>query len=505
MEMMIPDSTLTIKPWRTVKVPVGLVWRLVGLGFRPTDADITGDIDRLVRSIIASSTDHSNVNLQFDEMYGELMLKLAQILSRHDLYFANRGKFFGFLKLALTRHKKTLIQRHVFTEKRTGIKRKSRAKEHEEPNVYDPVPRNIYDDDPRKMVKIELDDDEHGVSNYFGVESGREQVDSIESISQLIDTYLTWIEAGVLRQEMEPNDSAYCYALAEHDETGKNGKFKIRDLHKAQGIGMELHAYKKVLNRCRIKLEPFIKGKSMSDTEIHPDRLAELQLCEIFNIQVPSHVDPLVKKRCFTIAARDNYDKVTAEVAELLERVGANIPKKHGDVLGCFGVLVERGHRACTLCSLEEPCAVEATKVGLARPDFQIDKRLLGTKATKTPMILPRIDPPEAGEKPVKVAALMVLSDCDRDEEIMAFLNESMQPTLHEGEIFYKLPDKNQKRLFCVGQPERLMQLRFCNPSDKLKSELVPTGKGPAWIVPSDMSLGDAKTLMNEHIANSLK
>lgn len=496
------DTNHHIKPWRSVPVPQGFVLRMIGLGFRPTDTDIAGDIDRLIRSIVSPSTDHSNINLHFDEMYGELMLKVAQLLNRQDLFFEDRKKFFGFLKVSLTRHKNTLIQRHAFTMKRTGIKPKDGEYDmtHARTDEHDP-----HLDDPHKPVKISLDDDEHGVSNFFGVDSGREDIETNEVITKFIDDHLTPIEAMVIRQEMEPNDASYTYAFVEHSD-GKqgNGKFKIRDLHKAQGLGLELGAYKKILTRVRTKMEPLFKNKTMNEnTDLQQIRLAELQLCQIFNIQVPGHVDPVIKRRCFTIAARDNFDKVTSDVATLLEAVGAYVPKKHGDTMACFGVLWEANHRSCTLCALEESCKTAATQVGMDK--VRIDKKLLGTKATKTPMILPKIEPPQADEKPKSVANLTVLASCDRDDEIMSFLNETMVPALHEGEIFYRLPDRAGKRIFCVGQPERMMQLRFCNPDDKLKNELVSFGKGPMWTVPDDMSLADVKNLMNVHIANQLK
>lgn len=497
--------------WKTVEVPKGLILRLAGLGFRPTEDDISGDIDRLVRSIITNNTDQSNVHLHFDEMHGEMMLKLAQILNRNDLFFQDRKKFFGFIKVAMTRHKNTLIQRYAFTEKRTGIKHKDMAEQGNDMNHHAQL-EDAHDahlhaaDDLHKPIKLQLDDDEHGVANYFGVDSGREAIETTEILERFINEHLTPVEALVIRQELEPNEAAYVYAYVEYNDSDKSGKFKIRDLHKAQGLGMELANYKKVLSRLRPKMEPLFKGTTMNEqNETNQVRLAELQLCEIFNIQVPSHVDPIIKRRCFTIAARDNYEKVTAEVASLLEAVGAAVPKKHGDTMSCFGVLWEKNHRGCLLCALEESCRERAANVGLAKEEFHLDKRLLGAKSAKTPMILPKIEPPQPGDKPVKVANLTVLSSCDRDEEIMAFLNDALVPSLHEGEIFYRLPDRCGKRIFCVGQPERLMQLRFCNPSDKLKAELVSSGKGPAWTVPDDMSLSDVKTLMNEHIANQLK
>lgn len=506
---MTQDTTSTaIEPWKSVQVPRGFILRMAGLGFRPTDDDIVGDIDRLIKSIITNKTDHSNINLHFDEMYGELMLKLAQLLNRQDLFFDDRKKFFGFLKVALVRHKNTLIQRYAFTMKRTGIKPKDQEDDMNHAQLDEHEARNPHDDDPHKTVKIELDDDEHGVSNFFGVESGREAIETMEVLNQFIEAHLTPLEALVIRQELEPNDASYVYAYVEHSDGDKGtGKFKIRDLHKAQGVGMELNAYKKVLTRVRTKMEPLFKeGKTMNEqNEQQQTRLAELALCEIFNIQVPSHVDPIIKRRAFTIAARDNFDKVDSEVSILLERVGAYVPKKHGDTMACFGVLWEANHRSCTLCALEESCKTNASNVGMDQPGFHLDKRLLGTKATKTPMILPKIEPAQDGEKPVRIAALTVLSASDRDEEVMSFLNETMVPTLHEGEIFYRLPDKAGKRIFCVGQPERLMKLRFCNPSDKLKNELISFGKGPMWTVPDDMELSDVKTLMNEHIANQFK
>lgn len=496
-----------IKPWLAIAVPRGIVLRMAGLGFRPTDEDITGDVDRLIKAIVSPSTDHTNVSLHFDELYGELMLKLAQILNRADLFFDDRSRFFGFLKVSLTRHKNTLIQRHAFTIKRTGIKPKDKGKDMNHAQLDKEHVRNPHDDDPHKPVKIELDDDEHGVANFFGVESGREAIETMEVLENYIATYLTPLEAMVIHQEIEPNEASYVYAYVEHSDSGGTGKFKIRELHKAQGIGMELVPYKKALARVRLKMEPLFKEKkTMSEqNENQKTRLAELALCEIFNIQVPSHIDPLIKRRCFTIAARDNFDKVDEEVAILLERVGANVPKKHGDTMACFGTLWEANHRSCSLCALEESCKISSDSVGMTAPGFRLDKRLLGTKATKTPMILPKIEPAQPGEKPIRVAELTVMSSCDRDEEIMSFLNETMIPTLYEGEIFYRLPDKAGRRIFCVGQPERLMKLRFCNPTDKLKAELIGVGKGPAWNVPDDMELADVRTLMNEHITNQLK
>lgn len=503
-QAMIP--TTDPHSWQTIKVPRAYVYRMAGLGFRPDDEDITGDIDRLIKSVIVNSTDESNVSLQFDELRGELMLKLAQILNRRDYFFPDRKAFFGFLKTSLVRHKQTHIQRHVFTHKRTGIKHTKRT-EQEQFQETDPHKDFMALEEAHKPIKIELDDDETGAANFFGTDGGRENQEAMEAINVFIDTYLTPHEAMVLRQEIEPNDAAYTYAYVDHHDGDRQGKFKIREVHKAKGIGLELPSYKKTLASVRQKLESRFKGKCMSENaEDQKVRQAELQLCEIFNMQVPSHVDPMIKRRAFTVAARVNFDKVkmTKGIEALLESVGAYTPKKYGENLGCFGVLWEAGQRTCGLCSIEESCKERTANLGLGKNDVHLSRKLLGATMIRTPLILPKIEPvPEEGT-PIDASSLIVYTGTDRDAEILDFLNESMMPVIYEGEIFYRLPDKGQKRIFCVGQPERLMKLRFCNPSDKLRSELIAYGHGPLWTVADELAVEDVKSLMNKHIANQL-
>ena len=497
--------TTEVPSWQTIQVPQAYVYRMAGLGFRPSDEDLVGDVDRLVKSIVVNSTDESNVDLQFEEMRGELMLKVAMILNRRDYFFPDRQAFFGFLKTSLVRHKQTHIQRIVFTEKRTGIKH--RKKTDEPKRETDAHHDFMAPEEPTKPIKIELDDDESGAANFFGTDSGRDNLDEMEAVNAFIDMYLTSHEAMVLRQEIEPNDAAYVYAYVDNHDGDRQGKFKIREIHKAKGVGLELPAYKKTLAAVRQKLEYKFKGKRMSEnTEDQKVRQAEVKLCEIFNMQVPSHVDPMIKRRAFTIAARVNFDKVkiTKDVEALLETVGAYTPKKYGENLGCFGVLWEEGQRTCSLCSIEESCKERAANLGLNRNDVHLSRKLLGTTMTRTPLILPKIEPvPEEGT-PIDASSLIVYTGTDRDAELLDFLNESMVPVIYEGEIFYRLPDKGQKRIFCVGQPERVMKLRFCAPSDKLKAELIPFGHGPMWTVADDTVIEDAKALMNKHIANQL-
>ena len=233
-------------------------------------------------------------------------------------------------------------------------------------------------------------------------------------------------------------------------------------------------------------------------------RLAELQLCEEFSVQVPSHVAPMIKRRLFTIAARDNADKIlqNPELAGLLETVGAFVPIKMGDNIRCFGVLWEKNHRICSACGLQESCSVAAKSLGLET--IKLSPRLLGTKLTRTPWLLERIEPaPE-----VDCRSLRVVASSERDEEIIDFLNQHLISVIRKGEIYYQIPDTTKAKdvcAFCVGKPEKIMELRFCAPSLPLQKSLVQSKnvKGlPAWVLPDGTTLDNAVSLINQHIAD---
>lgn len=233
-------------------------------------------------------------------------------------------------------------------------------------------------------------------------------------------------------------------------------------------------------------------------------RLAELQLCEEFGLQVPAHIAPFIKRRLFTIAARDNAEKVlkNPELVPLLEAVGAYVPVKMGENLRCFGVLWENNHRVCSACGLQESCMVAAQNVGL--DSIKISPRLLGTKLTRTPWLLDKIEPSVETD----VRSLRVVARSDRDEELIDYLNQHFVAVVRKGEIFYQLPEKmkaSDTSAFCVGKPEKIMELRFCSPSPDVQASLtqVKNPKGmPSWVLPDATPLEDAVALINKHIAN---
>ncbi len=98
------EDILASQPWITVE-------------------DLTGDLERLVGILVAPHVDCSNPLMHDDELRAECRAKLAQILDAgHLSKCASRGKALGFIKTSLRNHLNSLVQRHAFTQKRTGIK-----------------------------------------------------------------------------------------------------------------------------------------------------------------------------------------------------------------------------------------------------------------------------------------------------------------------------------------------------------------------------------------------
>lgn len=95
----------------------------VGATYMPTDEDLTGDIDRLISHAVIPFVDPSNPMLHFDELKAECRAKLAQII--HDRRLSRcptRGKALAYLKTSFRNAVRSLVQKHAFSVKRTGVK-----------------------------------------------------------------------------------------------------------------------------------------------------------------------------------------------------------------------------------------------------------------------------------------------------------------------------------------------------------------------------------------------
>jgi hypothetical protein len=217
---------------------------------------------------------------------------------------------------------------------------------------------------------------------------------------------------------------------------------------------------------------------------------ALVALCRIFGLQLPKSAPPLVVRRCLTLAARDNWQKVDSEVEDLLEKVGAKAPKFNGTSMSCFGVLYQQGNRICSACGLNQSCRVEAENIGLG--EITISSKLLGAKLNRTPYILPNADknspPPAANE---------------RDMEIIEYLFANFQRVTYKGELCFRPKDftSKQKLIFCTGTSTVPLNLKFCSPSAGLKKEL--NARGGHYYAPPDMPSEDVIALIDAHTKNA--
>lgn len=245
-------------PTLTIRVPPNLRFRQAGVGWDPmVDFDsLMPDLDRLMKSLIAGSTDRKNINLHFDEIYGELQSKLAAILRRREVVFLTRESFFGMIKVSLARHIKSLIQKYSFTYKRTGVRppKKGSVSKYEWTEPYSEDVEETPVEEPRCLGNISLDQEDIGAENFVGTEApGFKDLELREELDFFMRTYLAKDETQVMQQEIQPN--ALAMKLAYESTPAGSRHFKILDCHKAAGIGMPAYVYKRTLLRIKTKLQ----------------------------------------------------------------------------------------------------------------------------------------------------------------------------------------------------------------------------------------------------------
>lgn len=84
--------------------------------------DINGDIERIITKAITPYIDDSHPLFHFDDLRAECLAKLAKVL--HDGCLSKCltpvGKF-SYLKRCFCNHVRSLVQKHMFSAKRTGV------------------------------------------------------------------------------------------------------------------------------------------------------------------------------------------------------------------------------------------------------------------------------------------------------------------------------------------------------------------------------------------------
>jgi len=163
-----------------------------------TPDDLTGDIARLIGIVTTPYVDDSNPMLHSDELHAECRAKLAMILhAGHLNKCPTRAKAFGFIKTALQNHLRSLIQKYVFTEKRTGIKSSPKHSKFSE---------RWFDPQPTKALCISLNDQEHHME-VGGLDSAFDKMEFLEELDQA----LTPDERDILQRLIQGQGGAMGY------------------------------------------------------------------------------------------------------------------------------------------------------------------------------------------------------------------------------------------------------------------------------------------------------
>lgn len=468
----------------------------------PVLEEMMPDLQRVVASVAQNYCDSTSPHLQFDELMGEGNLKLAELITKgklEDPKIPTRAHFFKYFKGSVNNHARSRVQRYRFTEKRTGQKPPPRDQR------FPSKPVTTEEDQPEpeyhKNVDLSLDDPDLGIQIADAGHEGDQHEDEIEwgfseSAAEFAEL-LTKTEKLVYHEMICPSAHARCYAEMDAWRKAKDGKFavKIKFSHMAQAIGLtEWFGYEKgveifqeaVLSiQNKINAYRMLSGEQL-DTAARRNAIIA-QLKQVFGLQIPTDIDDMVVRRMLTMAARDQFDKLNPQVNEMLEEVGAKVPRLvNENKLACYGVLYQKNCRPCNMCDLRNSCAVEAANIGLTK--MVQSPRLLGTRQPRIPAFLPKT--PEQAATPI--------SSSD-EAEIISHLDETFQRGVRDGQpcYYHYVGDEKKRRFIFVVERTSPLRLRFCNPSDALKKQLV--GKQKTWFPRDDASLSEIIALIEQH------
>lgn len=457
---------------------------LLGLIFEPANLrppvldEMLPDLERLIAKVAGQFSDPSCPELMFDELLAEGRAKLAYVLSQAHIErkAPTRESFFKFFATALNNHVRSLVHKFRFTEKRTGVK---------------PPPRDerFTGENRVKTAEVRMDDEEVNLQ----VASRSYSDEATEEIMADYDQFLDVDEQRVMREMAAPSKTALTYAWMDAHRGTRPGdaiKIKIKAEHLAMALKMDTEKFNNLVLSLRTKIKKFRSMTSKEEQNRIRRSACIAHLERVFNVQLPPNLDDIIVRRLFTIAARDQFDKIKDDTQTLayLDEIGAKVPQVQGDVLNCFGVLYQKNNRICNACDLRNACAVEAANVGLGK--ITPSPRLLGAKQTRVPAILPGgVDTEDVSIRTAE------------EEEIMHYLEENFAKTSNKNQLFYthkeKLPNNVTKHLFQVATVDSDLKIRFCKPSENLKKKLRYESK--CWFIPPGLSVAEIISLIDTH------
>lgn len=450
--------------------------------------DMMEDLMRVASSVSGMYTDNSCFALNAQDLFAECMKKVVDVMKAGWLTRAKtRQEFFKIAKTAMNNHVRGIVQRHRFTFKRTG---------HAAPDRNDPMAHNakpdISLDDPDAHLQVASAPDDSGAA--FSHE-----------LLEDLKVFLTPLEKMVLDQLVDPNSSSYLHSYISTCR-GRSKvdllSVKISHQHMAEGLGIELETFTRAHHAIKEKYLSKIMSNKPEDVRYN-SALATLE--QIFELQVPRSTEHVVIARLFTIAARDQLEKVDDGVKKLLSNVGAKAPVVEGERLSCFGVLFQRNHRTCISCGLRESCQVEALNYGLG--EITLSPKLLGSRNIRTPVLT---DKPQSSTPMTKSTATPTPTDAsgpftptERDETILQHLKENFRQAKFGTDIYYTHKEGKPHCIFYVGKEGEAFDLRFCKPGEDLKKLLVR--KVRSFYLQAEATAEDAIKLINQHAGDSFK
>jgi len=462
----------------------------------PVLDEMMPDLQRVIATVAQNYCDTTTPHLQFDELMGEGNLKLAELITKDKLRdLPCRVDFFKYFKGAVNNHARSRVQKYRFTEKRTGQKPPPREQRFLPTVPVKPGEEEDHDAAPEyhKNVDLSLDDPDLALQvpdQHHQSDGDDRDVDwGFGPTSADYAFHLTAVEKLVFHEMIAPGAHARCYAEQDALRKANHGKLciKIKFAHMAEGIGLAPELFEEAVLSIRNKIKAYRMLTEDQQEKEARENATVAQLKQVFGLQIPPDIDRMVVRRMLTMAARDQFDKLNAQINEMLTEIGAKVPRSiGGDKLACYGVLYQKNCRQCNTCDLRHSCAVEAANLGLTK--MVQSPRLLGSRQQRIPAFLPRVSS--------EVSA--AISSADK-AEIISHLDEIFQKAERNGQTYYYHhvgTDRKRRYLFCVERTAPL-KLRFCNPGDSLKKRLV--GKQKTWCAREDAPLSEIIALIEQH------
>lgn len=449
----------------------------------PVYEEMVGDMGNIINKVVAPYVSASCMELHFEELVSECWAKTTKMNSDGLLdRCRTRSEYFAQYKTAIANHVCSLVQKHIFTEKRTGVKAPPKDQ------------RKGLTEYPGRQVEVRIDDPDANVQ-ISEIECGDDS-SAFRELLEEVAVRLNYLEKGVLNQLISPNEEALFYAHQEAElgrEVGDPLRVRIRQEHLARGIGISIEQFHQIHDSIKQKCL-FMKSQQDEDSK-HAAAMATL--LQFFGIQIPRSIDDITRKRALMVAARHQYDRVKDNngIKSALSICDIPVPEMRNDRFTCFGVMFQKHHRTCENCGVKDACELKAANYGLG--EITMSHKLLGARNVRVPVI-----------RPARMTALALSNE--RDEEILAFLDENFRRVQNgEGPVHYRHNERtaapgvgNEQMIFTLECPSPL-RLRFINPSEELKLSLKPesTQKGGrrSWMLPESLNCDEAINLIRTH------